>query len=287
MFFPIRFKTHVQLVPHELDENIEKTLMVKLKKRYEGVCSRFGYIKPDTLQILHRSLGSFMKPHFNGHTRFEVLLIGDVCNPTQGMVVTATVQAKNNLGILAESSVARGGGLPDIPLLDIIVPRRSAGIASEVNLDDVAVGESVYVEVLGKRYQLNDTKISIIGRIVKEREHAANEVVDDGESEAEDADADGTDFDEEDLDTDVGGGGDGDGEDGDGEEQPANAQKLAQEAQRFAKILREGVSKTKGGVGILGGGEEDGEEDEDEDGDDDDLEGGDGEEEEESDVADE
>ena len=244
MFFPIRFKTHVQLVPFELDVNIEQTLMAKLKKRYEGVCSRFGYIKPDTLQILHRSLGSFMKPHFNGHTRFEVLLIGEVCNPTQGMVVSAKVQAKNNLGILAESSIPRAG-LPDLPLLDIIVPRRSAGIASEVDLDTIAVGEEVYVEVLGKRYQLNDSKISIIGRIVKEREHPDNELelIDDEGSEG--IPDDDTEFDEDDND-------DEDTVDiDDDDEQPAKASELAQDAKRFAALLREGVAKT----GALGAAE--------------------------------
>ena len=248
MFFPIRFKTHVQLVPQELDVNIEKTLMTKLKKRYEGVCSRFGYIKPDTLQILHRSLGSFMKPHFNGHTRFEVLLMGEVCNPTQGMVVTAKVRGKNNLGILAESSVARGGSLPDLPLLDIIVPRRSAGIASEVDLDTVAVGEEVYVEVLGKRYQLNDSKISIIGRIVKEREHADNEMelIEDGESEggAGDDPDDDSDLDDDIVDDPE----DADDEDG---EQPAKASDLAQDARRFAELLRKGVAKTGGADALV------------------------------------
>jgi DNA-directed RNA polymerase subunit E'/Rpb7 len=243
MFVPIRIKTHVQLVPSELDVNIEGTLLVKLQKRFEGVCSRFGFIKPNTLRILQRSCGSFMKPHFNGHTRFEVLLSGEVCNPTPGMVVAAVVKAKNNLGILAEST-----GGEEKPLLDIIIPRRSAGIASEVDLDTMSIGDEVFVEVLGKRYQLNDTKISIIGRIVKERRLDADgmpmldddDANDDGES---DTVSDG-DFPEDGPD------GDGDGSDGDsdGDEGMASKKALASsaaaaEAKKFAALLREGASK--------------------------------------------
>lgn len=166
MFLTIRLKTFVQLHPEELNVEIEKTLMSKLKARYEGVCSRFGLIKPGSLRILQRSAGSFMKPHFNGHTRYEVLASGEACNPTQGMVVSARVKAKNNLGILAEAMMDVDGKM--MPILDIIIPRRSAGIASEVDLEEVSIGADVFVEVLGKRYQLNDTKISIIGRIVKD-----------------------------------------------------------------------------------------------------------------------
>jgi len=213
MFLTIRLKTFVQLHPEELNVDIEKTLMSKLKARYEGVCSRFGLIKPGSLRILQRSAGSFMKPHFNGHTRYEVLASGEACNPTQGMVVSARVKAKNNLGILAEALMDVDGKMT--PILDIIIPRRSAGIASEVDLDDLAIGADVFVEVLGKRYQLNDTKISIIGRIVKDMNaHRGGGAVDgvpidgDGDGEAsmhpiaQDDDSDDEDGDEEEGDTD-------------------------------------------------------------------------------------
>jgi hypothetical protein len=115
-----------------------------------------------------------MKPHFNGHTRFEVCVMGDVCNPTTGMVVDAKVKASNNLGVLAD-----GDGI-----LDILIPRRSAGISSEVDLDSLKVGDDILVEVLGKRYQLKDSKISIIGRVVKERKNPLyyTDILDDGGS---------------------------------------------------------------------------------------------------------
>jgi hypothetical protein len=174
MYFPIRFKTHVQLAPSELTESFVEVIASKLKAKFEGVCSRFGYVKPGTLALASRSAGSFMKPHFNGHTRFEVCVMGDVCNPTTGMVVDAKVKASNNLGVLAD-----GDGI-----LDILIPRRSAGISSEVDLDSLKVGDDILVEVLGKRYQLKDSKISIIGRVVKERKNPLyyTDILDDGGS---------------------------------------------------------------------------------------------------------
>jgi len=186
MYFPIRFKTHVQLAPSELTESFVEVIASKLKAKFEGVCSRFGYVKPGTLALASRSAGSFMKPHFNGHTRFEVCVMGDVCNPTTGMVVDAKVKASNNLGVLAD-----GDGI-----LDILIPRRSAGISSEVDLDSLKVGDDILVEVLGKRYQLKDSKISIIGRVVKERKNPLyyTDILDDGGSvdggaEGDDGDA--------------------------------------------------------------------------------------------------
>ena len=95
MFFPIRFKTHIQLPPKDLNGNFDEIIEKKMKSKLEGLCSRFGYIKPGSLEVVRRSAGMFMKQHFNGHIRFDIYCKGDVCNPPQGMVVEAVVKNKN------------------------------------------------------------------------------------------------------------------------------------------------------------------------------------------------
>ena len=167
LFVPIRFSTYVQLPPNELDEAIDARIYQKLRTAYEGQCSRFGYIQPGSTVVVKRSCGNFMKPHFNGHTRFNVMCKAKVCNPVQGTIVKAMVRNKNQLGILAESILQIDDADP-IPILDIIIPRRSAGISSQVDIDTIEIGSWINVEVIGKRYQMKDTKISIIGRIVKD-----------------------------------------------------------------------------------------------------------------------
>jgi hypothetical protein len=149
-----------------LSNSFDEIIKTKMKESLEGVCSRFGYIKPGSLQIIKRSIGLFGKQHFNGYIKFELLCKGEACNPPQGLVVEAIVKNKNALGLLAESSMFING--EKIPVLDIIVPKKSNGISSEIDLDEVQTGDSIFVMVMGKRYQLNDTNISIIGRAVKQ-----------------------------------------------------------------------------------------------------------------------
>jgi DNA-directed RNA polymerase subunit E'/Rpb7 len=193
LFIPIKFKTSIQLNPGELDEHFEEHLIEKLQTQYEGVCSRYGFIKPGSIQIVERSMGQLMKPHFNGHIRFEMCVIAEVCNPTEGMIITAIVKNKNQLGILAESHIQLND--KKYPVLDIIIPKRTAGISSEIGLEALQVGDTVYVEILGKRYQLNDKKISIIGRGVVSNKSSRK-------VQAEDIDGDGIEYDEDDGDAD-------------------------------------------------------------------------------------
>jgi DNA-directed RNA polymerase subunit E'/Rpb7 len=211
MFIPIRFKTSVQLSPRELSDHVETILKSKLKNTLEGVCSRYGYIRPGSIELLRRSAGMFLKQHFNGYIRYEIVCSAQVCNPATGMIVPATVKNKNALGILAESSVDIDGA--DVPVLDIIIPRRAAGVSSEINLDNVQINDIIYVAVLGKKYQLHDRKISIIGKAVKEPNAQPDttegiDAVDEREArdEVDDDDAEDLDQEDEDDETDTNGG---------------------------------------------------------------------------------
>jgi len=64
MFLPIRFKTNIELTPHDLTDDFNIIIKNKLQQKLEGICSRYGYIKPGSLEIIKRSYGKFIKQHF-------------------------------------------------------------------------------------------------------------------------------------------------------------------------------------------------------------------------------
>jgi DNA-directed RNA polymerase subunit E'/Rpb7 len=200
MFFPIRFKTSVQLAPIDLHDDFDTVILAKLKNTLEGVCSRHGYIKGGSLQILKRSSGKLIKQHFNGYVYFTVMCRAEVCNPANDFVVQAKVVNKNELGICAESYIDGTA----TPVIDIIVPKKTAGIASEVDVDGISIGDEIFVMVIGKRFQLNDKKISIIGKVVRNPKAASLQDVesivdDDGDGgDGGDGDGDGADDSDED-----------------------------------------------------------------------------------------
>ncbi len=178
LFIPIKFKTNVILKPNELDADIEKTILKKLKSSYENICSKYGYIKQHSIKIKSRSIGIIINQHFNGNVKYNVICIAEICNPIQGSIIKCRVKAKNSLGLLAE------GFYDKIPILEIIIPKISAGIQSEINLDSVIIGQEIKIEVCGKKYQLYDKYISIIGRAIKDKEEfVKNAIVEDADDD--------------------------------------------------------------------------------------------------------
>jgi len=172
LFIPIKFRTTIILTPSEINRDYETTILTKLKNNYESICSKYGYIKKNTIKIIKRSVGQLKKEHFNSNCYFEVICIAEICNPAQGSIIKCKVKAKNSLGVLAE------GYYDSIPILQVIIPKISAGIQSEINIDTINIGDDIKIEVCGKKYQLFDKHISIIGRAIKSKdEYIKNSIV--------------------------------------------------------------------------------------------------------------
>jgi DNA-directed RNA polymerase subunit E'/Rpb7 len=164
LFIPIKFRTNVILQPNELSKSFEETILKKLKNNLENVCSKHGFIKNDSIKIIRRSIGSIKQQDFTVNIIFTIECIAEICNPAQGSIIKCKVKAKNLLGILAE------GFYNNMPILEIIVPKMSAGIQSEVDIDKINIGDEIKIEVCGKKFQLFDKHISIIGKAIKNKE---------------------------------------------------------------------------------------------------------------------
>ena len=160
---PIKFNTTIILTPSELNKNFENTILTKIKATLENSCSKHGYIKKDSIKIIKRTPGYIKESHFNGNIAYDLNCIAEICNPAQDSMVKCVVKAKNNLGLLAI------GNYEDMAILEVIIPKISSGIQSDVNIDNINIGDEINVIVCGKKFTLYDKMISIIGKIIKDK----------------------------------------------------------------------------------------------------------------------
>lgn len=163
MFMPIKFNTTIILTPNELNKNFEASIITKIKATLENSCSKHGYIKRDSIKIIKRSPGYIKEAHFNGNIAYDLNCIAEICNPAQDSIIKCVVKAKNNLGLLAI------GKYEEMAILEVIIPKITSGILSDVNIDNINIGDEVNVIVCGKKFTLYDKMISIIGRIIKDK----------------------------------------------------------------------------------------------------------------------
>jgi DNA-directed RNA polymerase subunit E'/Rpb7 len=173
------FEEKVTLTPKDLRKeiaSIDNILEQKLRTRLEGRCSRNGYVLPDGVKIMSRSMGTIERGRFTGNLLFHIQAEGKVLNPPDGTIIEGEVIRKNKMGLYVEYAKA----------IRIIIPR-DINIGNE-EFESVEVGEMVEVEIKKSRFQVNDEYILSVGlfksrsRGVKKNVFAANESVGDDET---------------------------------------------------------------------------------------------------------
>lgn len=165
-FILAEFVDNIKIHPKFIGKDLEKNILKELRKQKEGICSNHGYIKQNSIRILKISCGKVEMSSFHGYMNFLVKYSALVCNPVKGNIVNAVVVNMNNFGILCSSFITEDDG-KKTPILEIIIPKHSLTIQSDVDLkNNVRINNEVNVQIVGKKYQLYNKKISIIGKIV-------------------------------------------------------------------------------------------------------------------------
>lgn len=153
----ITLKKKVLLFPKDLNKNLLKNLKKKIIGKYEGKCTTEGFIKNDSIELMNRSIGKITGSNFRGTYEYVVLFNADVCCPVNGEKIKCKILNINRLGILAESGP-----------LSIIIPKdyhEDKSVFKSLDINDLII-----IEVIGKRFEINDTKISIVGKLSDNKE---------------------------------------------------------------------------------------------------------------------
>jgi DNA-directed RNA polymerase subunit E'/Rpb7 len=148
----------IKLEPVFLSKNYRDEVLRRLKLKVEGICTRHGYIKPESVELHKVCIGRIEMIGLNGNTMYDVHFWADVCNPLLGSVIRCKISNVNKFGILAE---AEG-------VIEAIIAKNSVNIQSDIDLESVRIGDEIFIEVVGKKYELNDKKLSVIGRAVRD-----------------------------------------------------------------------------------------------------------------------
>ena len=155
----------ITIKPNMLSEDMQGLLEQTLRDKYEGVCSYHGYIKPDSIKVVKYSVGHVCAFSLNGDVMYRVMYQASVCNPVIGNIIRCNVVNMNKFGILAEATTTANSA-KRTTVLDVIIPKNSPAIISEMDLESIKINDEIFVEIKGKKFELNDKKISIVGRVV-------------------------------------------------------------------------------------------------------------------------
>jgi DNA-directed RNA polymerase subunit E'/Rpb7 len=132
--------------------NIDNYIESYLKTNYEGKCIAEGYVKPETIKIVRRSIGAITGSRFNGDVTYMIEYSAEICNPVIGNVIECKVKNINKLGLLCNNGP-----------ITIIVGKKFHDNLEDIN--KIKEGDSINVEIIAKKIQLNKEEIQVVGKI--------------------------------------------------------------------------------------------------------------------------
>jgi DNA-directed RNA polymerase subunit E'/Rpb7 len=137
-----------------IGRNIKETIENVINDHYEGKCLVEGYIKPKSSKIITFSSGVISGDQIS----FEVVFECMICNPVEGMNIMCVAKNITKAGIRAESATETPS-----PIVVFIARDHHFNNNNFINIHE---GDMLQIRVIGQRFELNDSYISIIGELI-------------------------------------------------------------------------------------------------------------------------
>lgn len=138
----------------DFETSLKQKINEKLTKDLEGRCIGDGYVLNNSLKIIDRSKLYFPKEALQLFYTLNVVYEYVICNPNPGVKLECNAVSKSKIGIVARLSSSLS------PLV-ILVPNDLC----EVPLGDIDIDDNhIVVEVIGKKFEQNDKKITVIAK---------------------------------------------------------------------------------------------------------------------------
>ena len=149
-------------------KNIVEVLNRELSSMLEGKCSIEGYICPGSIQIIKHSCGRL----HGGNIIFDVDLKCLVCLPNEQTKISCVAKTITQAGIRA---VAKGLESGSISPIEVFLSRdMNMNIKNAADIFvNVKEGDLLDVEIIGRRFVLNDTHVTIIAILQELKESYA------------------------------------------------------------------------------------------------------------------
>jgi hypothetical protein len=145
--------------------NLDNKAIDKIRTNIEGKCIGDGYVIPGTVKLLKRSNISFPHEALQLHYTMNIDYEYQLCNPNPGVMLNCKVVTANKIGILARLESNKSPLVILIPEDLCDTPGKKGAL--DLIKKNISNGEeaNVSVTVIGKRFEQNDRKITVIAEI--------------------------------------------------------------------------------------------------------------------------
>jgi len=165
----VLFEEKIYLSPKDMNrvakQSIDTIILDYIRTKLGNQCSQHGFVNPEGLKVLSRSMGMIENGRYTGNVVYHVQAEGSVLNPANGTRITGTILKKNKMGLYIVYKDA----------IRILIPR-DLHLGNE-EFEQLETGDTIEVEIRKSRFQIHDKFILSVGVFITRVEAAAGVAV--------------------------------------------------------------------------------------------------------------
>jgi DNA-directed RNA polymerase subunit E'/Rpb7 len=154
--------TSVNVDMNNIKGNINELLYKLLRKKYEGVCNKDGYIQKGSLQIVNRSMGEVKTINNTSYIIYEITYKANIYSPVKGTNLDITVNSITKMGIIGFLKDEDDDTIDDSPFI-IIVPRE---YFKDESVEGYDINSTLKVQIEDSRIKYMSKNIQIVAKPV-------------------------------------------------------------------------------------------------------------------------
>ena len=148
-----------------IGNNLDNIIKQKLNELIEGLCYNEGYILPNSVNIIQRNIGEIITRNNTSSVKYLITYEADILSPTIGDQYNVFISNINKMGIISFIKLKESDTHETSPLI-IMIPKDYID-GSMLNIDDLFIGQSLDVIIIGSREKFRSDKIQIIAKPIE------------------------------------------------------------------------------------------------------------------------
>lgn len=142
---------------------MEDHLNQVVSSEIDGRCIVEGFVKPGSCKLRSHSIGTFAA----GNIRFDLEIECMMCCPKEGAIMNCIAKTVTQAGIRAHACATPSPVVIYISreMHDATSVKSRIITNHTVSMDSIKPGDVVQIRVVGRRFELNDKHVSIVGEL--------------------------------------------------------------------------------------------------------------------------
>ena len=152
-------ETNLNVDSRDLNKDLNRLILHKLKEKYENVCTEHGFIIPNSIDLINRKLGKINTINNVSYISYIVRYSADIIYPSEGDKLNIKVDRVNKMGVLGYIELDKND-FESSPLI-VIVPNEYFTEETR-DINSITKNQTINVTIIGCRIKYGNKKIQII-----------------------------------------------------------------------------------------------------------------------------